>query len=188
VKKPILDGRTKILMGNPDVREMVIYPINDNLVNWAFVVRVQHSGARVSPMITDWNSFGRMEDIFPLFSEMKLRSSIIVNEFLLTDRDPLPEWTYGWVTLLGDAAHPMYPMEGTEPHKLFLMLVDLSFLFASMVLLWKVSMPTIIFNVQLRILLFWPVDNMVPKEFSKMLTSDHLLAFKSCSMWFHHRN
>jgi 2-polyprenyl-6-methoxyphenol hydroxylase-like FAD-dependent oxidoreductase len=112
VKKPILDGRTKILMGNPDVPEMVIYPINDNLVNWAFVVRVQHSGDRVSPMITDWNSFGRMEDIFPLLSEMKLRSSIIVNEFLLTDRDPLPQWTYGWVTLLGDAAHPMYPNGG----------------------------------------------------------------------------
>jgi 2-polyprenyl-6-methoxyphenol hydroxylase-like FAD-dependent oxidoreductase len=118
MKKPILDGRTKILMGNPDVREMVIYPINDNLVNWAFVVRVQHSGARASPMITDWNSFGRMEDIFPLLSEMKLdfldihdliRSSVIVNEFLLTDRDPLPQWTYGRMTLLGDAAHPMYP-------------------------------------------------------------------------------
>jgi 2-polyprenyl-6-methoxyphenol hydroxylase-like FAD-dependent oxidoreductase len=53
-----------------------------------------------------------MEDIFPLLSEMKLRSSIIVNEFLLTDRDPLPQWTYGWVTLLGDAAHPMYPNGG----------------------------------------------------------------------------
>ena len=28
----------------------------------------------------------------------------------LFDRDPLPRWTHGRVTLLGDAAHPMYPM------------------------------------------------------------------------------
>jgi 2-polyprenyl-6-methoxyphenol hydroxylase-like FAD-dependent oxidoreductase len=121
INKPFLDGRTKILMGNPDAREMVIYPINDKFVNWAFVVRVQHSGIRVSSTITDWNSFGRMEDIFPLLSEMKLdfldiqdlvRSSIMVNEFPLTDREPLSRWTYGRVTLLGDAAHPMYPNGG----------------------------------------------------------------------------
>jgi 5-methylphenazine-1-carboxylate 1-monooxygenase len=28
----------------------------------------------------------------------------------MCDRDPLPYWTHGRVTLLGDAAHPMYPM------------------------------------------------------------------------------
>ena len=28
----------------------------------------------------------------------------------MCDRDPLPHWTQGRVTLLGDAAHPMYPM------------------------------------------------------------------------------
>ena len=27
----------------------------------------------------------------------------------MVDRDPLPCWTAGRVTLLGDAAHPMYP-------------------------------------------------------------------------------
>jgi 5-methylphenazine-1-carboxylate 1-monooxygenase len=31
-------------------------------------------------------------------------------EFPMCDRDPLPHWTEGRVTLLGDAAHPMYPM------------------------------------------------------------------------------
>ncbi len=28
----------------------------------------------------------------------------------MVDRDPLPRWTHGRVTLLGDAAHPMYPI------------------------------------------------------------------------------
>jgi 5-methylphenazine-1-carboxylate 1-monooxygenase len=33
-----------------------------------------------------------------------------VYEFPMVDRDPLDQWTYGRVTLLGDAAHPMYPI------------------------------------------------------------------------------
>jgi 2-polyprenyl-6-methoxyphenol hydroxylase-like FAD-dependent oxidoreductase len=28
----------------------------------------------------------------------------------MVDRDPLDRWTFGRVTLLGDAAHPMYPI------------------------------------------------------------------------------
>jgi 2-polyprenyl-6-methoxyphenol hydroxylase-like FAD-dependent oxidoreductase len=28
----------------------------------------------------------------------------------MVDRDPLPRWTFGRTTLLGDAAHPMYPI------------------------------------------------------------------------------
>ena len=31
-------------------------------------------------------------------------------EYPMCDRDPLPLWTQGRVTLLGDAAHPMYPV------------------------------------------------------------------------------
>ena len=30
-------------------------------------------------------------------------------EFPCCDRDPLPRWSFGRATLLGDAAHPMYP-------------------------------------------------------------------------------
>jgi 2-polyprenyl-6-methoxyphenol hydroxylase-like FAD-dependent oxidoreductase len=28
----------------------------------------------------------------------------------MVDRDPLPRWTFGRASLLGDAAHPMYPI------------------------------------------------------------------------------
>jgi 2-polyprenyl-6-methoxyphenol hydroxylase-like FAD-dependent oxidoreductase len=31
-------------------------------------------------------------------------------EYPLCDREPLPRWSFGRVTLLGDAAHPMYPV------------------------------------------------------------------------------
>jgi len=28
----------------------------------------------------------------------------------MVDREPIPQWTFGRTTLLGDAAHPMYPI------------------------------------------------------------------------------
>jgi 2-polyprenyl-6-methoxyphenol hydroxylase-like FAD-dependent oxidoreductase len=31
-------------------------------------------------------------------------------EYPMCDRDPLPRWSHGRVTLLGDAAHPMFPV------------------------------------------------------------------------------
>ena len=31
-------------------------------------------------------------------------------EYPLVDRDPIPRWTFGRTTLMGDAAHPMYPI------------------------------------------------------------------------------
>ena len=41
-----------------------------------------------------------------------VQSALTVNKFSITDREPLPRWTYGGVTLLGDTAHPMYPNGG----------------------------------------------------------------------------
>src|SRR5690606_1793960 len=41
-----------------------------------------------------------------------MRSAEFILEYPMVDRDPLPRWTYGRVTLLGDAAHPMYPRGG----------------------------------------------------------------------------
>jgi 2-polyprenyl-6-methoxyphenol hydroxylase-like FAD-dependent oxidoreductase len=33
-----------------------------------------------------------------------------IYEFPMSDRDPVERWSFGNVTLLGDAAHPMYPI------------------------------------------------------------------------------
>jgi 2-polyprenyl-6-methoxyphenol hydroxylase-like FAD-dependent oxidoreductase len=66
----------------------------------------------------DWNLGGRIEDFYPVFEDWSfdwldcaamLRGAGQVLEYPMVDRDPLPYWTKGRVTLLGDAAHPMYP-------------------------------------------------------------------------------
>jgi salicylate hydroxylase len=47
----------------------------------------------------DWN---------PALREMIANTSVCY-KWALHDRDPLPEWTQGRITLLGDSAHPMLP-------------------------------------------------------------------------------
>ncbi len=65
-----------------------------------------------------WNRAGRLEDFLPAFAGWTfdwldcaslLRDAESVLEYPMVDREPLPFWTQGRVTLLGDAAHPMYP-------------------------------------------------------------------------------
>jgi 2-polyprenyl-6-methoxyphenol hydroxylase-like FAD-dependent oxidoreductase len=121
VDQLFLDGETSVCAGNPHDCFLIAYPVNKKLINWGFVVRVADLGIQASPVPTDWNHLGRIEDVLPLLSDMKLdsldihdliKSSIIVNQFPVTDRDILPRWTHDRVTLLGDAAHPMYPFGG----------------------------------------------------------------------------
>jgi 2-polyprenyl-6-methoxyphenol hydroxylase-like FAD-dependent oxidoreductase len=67
----------------------------------------------------DWNRRGRLEDFLPQFEAWRfdwldvpglIRAAEYCYEYPMVDRNPLERWTLGPVTLLGDAAHPMYPI------------------------------------------------------------------------------
>lgn len=119
VMQPFLSGATMVRAGWLSVGKMVIYPIRDNvdgqgsqLVNWVAEIEAEQPARR------DWNRKGRLEDFFPAFADwhfdwldvaaMIERTDDIL-EYPMVDQDPLPRWSFGRVTLLGDAAHPMVP-------------------------------------------------------------------------------
>lgn len=119
VMKPFLDGATMVRAGWLSVGKMVIYPIRDNvdgqgnqLINWVAEIEAEQPGRR------DWNREGRLEDFFPAYADWHfdwldvaamIRNTEHILEYPMVDQDPLPRWSFGRVTLLGDAAHPMIP-------------------------------------------------------------------------------
>ncbi|NNU42718.1 flavin-dependent oxidoreductase [Ramlibacter montanisoli] len=119
VHKPILTGKTYLRIGTVDTGKIVIYPIIDNvdghgnqLINWTTEIRQPEAG------MNDWNRPGRLEDFLPIYQDWKfdfldvpalLRNAREILEYPMVDKDPVPRWTFGRVTFLGDAAHPMYP-------------------------------------------------------------------------------
>ncbi|MDP3824619.1 MAG: flavin-dependent oxidoreductase [Burkholderiales bacterium] len=119
VRPPILSGKSYLRIGSIETGKMVVYPIADNvdgqgnqLVNW--VAEIRRDGA---PM-NDWNKPGESRDFIDIFGDWRfdwldvpalIEGAHGIFEYPMVDRDPVPHWTFGRVTLLGDAAHPMYP-------------------------------------------------------------------------------
>ena len=119
---PYLDGRTMIMAGH-ERQKFVCYPISRQafdegraVVNWIAELRYNpdHAWRR-----EDWNRPGRLDEFLPLFESWQfgwldvpglIRDARACFEYPMVDRDPLLAWGSGRVTLLGDAAHPMYPI------------------------------------------------------------------------------
>jgi 5-methylphenazine-1-carboxylate 1-monooxygenase len=116
--KPILSGASMVRAGWLSHGKMVIYPIRPagadglQLVNWVAEIETSNYLKR------DWNRRGSIEDFIGAFADWHfgwldvpsfIRAADSVLEFPMVDQDPLPRWSFGRVTLLGDAAHPMVP-------------------------------------------------------------------------------
>ena len=120
--EPFLTGESMMWAGSNRVAKFVAYPISPArdehgrvLTNWVAEVRGEAAFAPTA----DWNRTGRLDDVIRHFKGWTLAGVDVcelmagspkVLEYPMVDRDPLAFWGHGRVTLLGDAAHPMYPI------------------------------------------------------------------------------
>ena len=118
-RKPILTGRSYMRIGTIETGKIVIYPIVDNidgrgnqLVNWMAEQRMP------GEKMNDWNKPGRIEDFIHIYHGWHfdwldvpelIRGADTILEYPMVDKDPVERWTFGRITFMGDAAHPMYP-------------------------------------------------------------------------------
>jgi 2-polyprenyl-6-methoxyphenol hydroxylase-like FAD-dependent oxidoreductase len=117
-----LSGSSMIVAGGLNAKA-VVYPIAEGsgpanrLTNWAVLVRI--GDGSTPPRREDWSRVGKRDELMPHvagFSIPQVDFAALIRatpefwEYPMCDRDALPHWSSGRVTLLGDAAHPMYPV------------------------------------------------------------------------------
>ena len=132
-------GRTMVIAGG-NTAKLVVYPIaagttpDTRLTNWAIGVMTGRPGDP-PPGEQEWTRPADPADLAAhvgrftpgLFDHAAMIESTRDRfELPMCDRDPLPCWTRGRVTLLGDAAHPMYPMGSNGAGQAILDAVNLS--------------------------------------------------------------
>jgi 2-polyprenyl-6-methoxyphenol hydroxylase-like FAD-dependent oxidoreductase len=118
-RKPILTGKSYMRVGSILTGKIVIYPIIDNvdgegnqLINWMAEIKQD------TYVKNDWNQPGNLDAFFHIYKDWTfdwldvadmIRKADQILEYPMVDKDPVSQWTFGRVTLAGDAAHPMYP-------------------------------------------------------------------------------
>ena len=121
---PYLDGESMIICGDKRLR-LVSYPISrtsqeqgSSHINWIAAVPFETD----TPQEEDWSKLARPEALLNLYKDWKfdwldvpgiISQTRQIFEFPVYDRDPLKQWTFGRVTLLGDAAHPLIPVSSS---------------------------------------------------------------------------
>jgi len=122
IAKPFLTGSSMIMAGYAN-KKFVAYPISPTtdedgkqLINWIADLRVSYD-ENIMPQ--DWDRRADKNKLLKEFNNWHFDwldvPSIIADakaiyEFPMSDRDPLPRWSFEKITLLGDAAHAMYPI------------------------------------------------------------------------------
>jgi 2-polyprenyl-6-methoxyphenol hydroxylase-like FAD-dependent oxidoreductase len=117
--KPFLTGESFVRAGWLASGKLIVYPIRNRLdaqgrqlISWVGEFNTPKYKRR------DWNRAGRLEDFIHVFEDWTfdwldvpgmMRSAETILEYPMVDQEPLPRWSHGRITLLGDAAHPMVP-------------------------------------------------------------------------------
>jgi 2-polyprenyl-6-methoxyphenol hydroxylase-like FAD-dependent oxidoreductase len=121
---PEFDNGDSMVIAGDAIAKLVLYPIapgttqNTRLTNWVIYARVADAGTP-PPQRENWSRLGDYAAFRHLAERLHLpfidvaqliQSTPEIFEYPMCDRDPLSWWTQGRTTLLGDAAHPMYPV------------------------------------------------------------------------------
>jgi len=117
-----LSGRSMIMAGHESLK-FVCYPVSkeadadgQHQINW---VAERHMPPTYKWRREDYNRAAKLDEFVPWFENWRfdwldvpslIRNCAHAYEYPLVDRDPIPQWTFGRTTLMGDAAHPMYPI------------------------------------------------------------------------------